>query len=210
MLSNCGVGEDSWESLGQQGDQTSQSWRKSTLNIHWKDWYWGWSSNTLTTWCRESTHWKRSWCWERLKAKGEGGNRGWDGWMDGITDSMDMSLSKLWELVMDREAWRAVIHGVAKSQTTERLNWTELNRTIMSWGGQQMARAALGLMHSRYSPWGFPTSSAQLSPLYTSCRVSLGVCIRLNIWSIAQIHERNSDTTRLASWSSLPNFILLQ
>ena len=52
MLLNCGDGEDSWESLGLQGDQTSQSWRKSILNIHWKNWYWSWSSNTLATWSK--------------------------------------------------------------------------------------------------------------------------------------------------------------
>ena len=54
------------------------------LNIHWKDWCWSWSSNILAIWCKEPTYWKRSWCWERLKA-GEGDNRGWDGWMVSLT-----------------------------------------------------------------------------------------------------------------------------
>ena len=53
------------------------SWRKSVLDVHWKDWCW--SSNTLTTCCEGLIHWKRPWCWERLKTGGEGDNRGWDG-----------------------------------------------------------------------------------------------------------------------------------
>ena len=51
----------------------------------WKDWCWSWSSNTLVTWWEEPTHWKRLWCWERLRAGGERGYRRWDGWMVSLT-----------------------------------------------------------------------------------------------------------------------------
>ena len=55
--------------------------RRSVLSVHWKDWCWSWNSSTLTTSCEELTHWNRPWCWEGLRAGGEGDNRRWDDWM---------------------------------------------------------------------------------------------------------------------------------
>ena len=81
MLLNCGVGEGCWESFELQGDPTSPSQRRSVLGVHWKDWCWSWSSNTLVTSCEKLTHWKRPWCWEGLGAEGGGDDRGWAVWM---------------------------------------------------------------------------------------------------------------------------------
>ena len=81
MRLNCGVGEDSWESLGLQGDPTSPFWRRSALGFLWREWCWSWNSSTLATSCEELTHWKRLWCWEGLGAGGEGDDREWNGWM---------------------------------------------------------------------------------------------------------------------------------
>ena len=133
MLLNCG-----WRRLLRvpwTARRSNQSiLKESVLNIHWKDWCWSWNSDTLTTWCEELTHLKRPWCWERLKAGGEGADRGWDVWMASPT-------RQTWVWVNFGCWWWTGRPGVLQSMGSQRvrhdwatqLNWIPLYIVISFW-----------------------------------------------------------------------------
>ena len=92
------------------------------------DWCWSWNSNSLASWCEELTHWKRLWCWERLRAGGEGDNRGWDDWMASPTQWT-------WVWVDSGSWWWTGSPGVLQFMGSQRVghNWeTELNTCILA------------------------------------------------------------------------------
>ena len=156
MLLNCGVGEDSWkfssvQSKGLQGDPTNPSWGRSVQGVHWKDLCWSWISNTLATWCEELTHLKRHWCWERLRAGGEGDDRGWDGWMASPTQWT-------WVWVNSGSWWWTGRPGELQSMGSQRVGhdwvaeqqqqqWTEEPARLQSIGSQ--SRKRLKWQHAR-------------------------------------------------------------
>ena len=102
--------------------RSNQSILKSALDFHWKDWCWSWNSNTLTPWCEELTHLKRPWCWERLRAGGEGDER--MRWLDGTPTQWT------WVWVNSGSWWWTGRPGMLQIMGSQRVghDWvTELN-----------------------------------------------------------------------------------
>ena len=111
-----------WESLGLQGDPTSPFLSKSVPNTHWKDWCWNWNCKTLGHLMRKTGSLEKTLTLGKIEGRRRRGQQRMR-WLDGVTDGMYMSLSRIGELITDRGAWCAAIHGVAKSRI--RLsNWT--------------------------------------------------------------------------------------
>ena len=103
-----------------------------------------WNSNTLATWYKELTHWKRPWCWERLKAGGEGDDRGWDGWMASPTQWT-------WDCITSGSWWWTGRPGMLQSMGLQtvghdwatELNWTELKEIYSAILAKQMVDIAI-------------------------------------------------------------------
>ena len=168
MPLNCGAGENSYKSLGQQADQTSQSEGKSPLNTHWKDWCWSWNSSILVIWWEQLTHWKSPWCWEILRAEGEEGVRGWDGWMAS-------PMQWTWTWANSRRWWGtekpAVLHprGCKESDVTRQLD----SRNNESWTIKKAERQRL----DAFALWCW---RRLLSVLWATRRLNQSILKRFN------------------------------
>ena len=156
------------------------------MNIHWKNWCWSWSSNTLANWCKELTHLKRPWCWERLKVGGEWDDTGWDGWMVSLT-------GWAWVWAISRGWWwtgkpaLAAVRGVTNSRT--RLSdWTETYSvrfiTPLSPTPQDCVQ-----MTGRI--WSID-AGGRGNMGYVWSQVALAACLRLPIpaWSLFTVHSK--------------------
>ena len=156
MLLNCSVGENSWESFGLQGDQPSPSFRNQSwifigrLMLKLKLQYFG-----HLMW--RTTHWQRPWCWERLKAGGEGDDRGWDGWMASLTQWT-------WVWVDSGSWWWIGKTGMLQSMGSQRIghdwvteltDWLNCNSPGSSLHGISQARILewVAISFSRGSSW---------------------------------------------------------
>ena len=169
MLSNCGAREDSWGPLDSKeikpvNPKGNQLWifiGRTDAEAE--------APILGPTWCKQPGHWKRPWCWERLRARGEGDNRGWDGWM-GIINSVD------WVWTNSERLWRTEKLGMLQSMgsqshtwfsdwTTTRIRYTLIYSSTLyevKWSRSVVSNSLQphGLQPTRLlRPWDFPGKS---------------------------------------------------
>ena len=127
-----------------------------------KDWCWSWNSNTLATWCKKPTHWKRPWFWDRLGAGEEGDDRGWDGWMASLTQ-------RTWVWTSSGRWWRTGKPGVLQSMGLQRVghHWATEQ--------QQLNNVTDALFHADLLP-------PQHAPHQYSWQCFENVCHAINIY----------------------------
>ena len=201
MLLNCGVGKDSWESLGLQGDPTSPFWRRSALGFLWKEWCWSWNSSTLATSFEELTHWKRLWCWEGLGAGGEGDDRGWGGWMASLT-------RWTWVWVNLGSLWWTGRPGVLRFMGSQRVGATELTDWLTrlwnaSLATDQLSLSVRYLRKDHTLRWQQDINSVFLAG---GCVLSRFSRVRLfvTLWTVAPQAPLSLGFSRQEYWSGLP------
>ena len=166
-------------------------------NIHWKDWCWSWSSNTLATWCKEPTHWKRPWYWEKLRAGGEGDNRGWAHWMASLTQKTGVWASS-------RREWRTGKPGVLQSMGLKRVgrDWATEQQQMCSakpWE-RRMDIQSVSLPQVPANLPGWLQTVMADGPF--CCRS--GSCLGPVSWELERVCRLDVWTVRLPSQGSYP------
>ena len=115
-------------------ENSLDEWMMLKLMLKLFNWCWSWNSNPLATWCKELTHWKKPWCWERLKAGGKGDDRGWD-------SLISLPTPWTWVSASSWSWWQTGKPGLLQSKRLQRvghdweteLNWIKYYSAELNW-----------------------------------------------------------------------------